>query len=121
MRLLACLTLVCFLIFPASAQAARFSGSYLMQICDMDASGAEKVKGGHAACQSYISGVLDYHNLLQSLNLAPKVDLCVPARVTLYQLHKVVLNYLRRNAEHDAFIAAPAVTMALYEVFPCEN
>lgn len=111
----------CVLVFAACpADAARFSGSYLMQICDMDADGAETVAGGHAACQSYISGVLDYHNLMQSLNLAPKVELCVPERVTLYQLQRVVINYLRTNVQHDAFVAAPAVTMALYEMFPCE-
>ena len=101
------------------AQATRFSGAYLLHLCDMSPKGGELVKGGHAACQSYIAGVLDYHNVLQSLNLAPKIDICVPNTATLGELQQVVLRYLRAHGEHDAFIAAPAVTMAIYQIYPC--
>lgn len=118
LALIACAVLCC---LPQPAQATRFSGAYLLRLCEMDAKGHELVKGGHAACQSYIAGVMDYHNVLQSLYLAPKVDICVPADATMNQIHVIVLKYLRTHPEHDGFIAAPAVTMALYEVYPCRR
>lgn len=108
------------LLYSSPADAARFSGAYLLQVCEMDEKGRETVKGGHATCQAYIAGVIDYHNVLSSLKIAPKVDICIPQKVTLNQLHDVVLNYLRKHGEHDAFVAAPAVTMALFEVYPCK-
>ena len=81
--------------------------------------GGEMVTGGHAVCQSYIAGVVDYHNILRSLRMAPEVNICVPAGATLNQLHDIVLVFLRRSQLHDGFVAAPAVTMALIEYFPC--
>lgn len=106
---------------PRPALAAKFTGAYLLQLCDRDAKEREKIRGGHAACQSYISGVLDYHSVLQSLDVAPKIDICVPDGTPLNRLHDIVLAYLRRNGQHDGFVAAPAVTMALYETFPCKK
>ncbi len=108
------------LLFSSPSQASRFSGSYLLSICDVDIEGEELVSGGHIACQSYISGVLDYHNVLQSMNLAPKVDLCIPPEVSIKELHAIVLKFLKTHGEHDGFIAAPAVNMALYQVYPCK-
>ena len=104
---------------PRPAAAAKFSGAYLLQLCEKKADGREQIRGGHAACQSYISGVLDYHAVLQSLKIAPRLDICVPSSVSLNDLHEIVLGYLRTNPQHDGFIAAPAVTMALFEVYPC--
>ncbi len=112
------MALMVFLGSPA-AEAARFTGSYLLQVCEKDAQGRETVPGGHATCQSYISGVIDYHNVLRSLRIAPEIDICIPQSVTLHQIHDIVLVFLRRSPEHDVFVAAPAVTMALYDVFPC--
>ena len=115
--------LLAIILVPLSAnnaQSARFTGAYLLDVCEMDENGNETVQGGHATCQSYISGVVDYHNVLQALRLAPKVDICVPQSKTMNDIHKVVLNFLRKHPEHDAFIAAPAVTMALFDVYPCK-
>jgi hypothetical protein len=100
--------------------AAKVSGGYLYQMCSMNEKKEETVKGGHVVCQSYISGVIDYHNVLRALNIAPKVDICVPREASMYDLQEIVLNYLEKNVQHDDFNASPAVTMALYEVFPCK-
>ena len=113
--------LILLAVCPVPAMAARFTGAYLLQVCEKDEQGHEKVKGGHATCQSYISGVMDYHNVLRSLDIAPKIDICIPQSVTLNDVHDIILRYLRKHGEHDAFIAAPAVTMALYEVYPCKK
>lgn len=104
---------------PVQARDAQISGAYLLEVCDMDKNGKETVKGGHAVCQSYIAGVIDYHNVLRSLRLAPAVDICIPKGTRLKDMHNIVLNFLITHAEHDNFVAAPAVTMALYQVFPC--
>lgn len=108
-------------IAPGAAHAARFNGKYLLQTCDIGPDGKEVIPGGHAACQAYISGVLDYHAVLQSFKIAPKIDICVPDNVTMNNLHAIVLKYLKENTQHDGFIAAPAVTMALYQAYPCRK
>jgi hypothetical protein len=118
--LLLLLLIAAFFSWPCPAQAARFSGAYLYQLCNMDKNGKEIVKGGHTACQAYIAGVIDYHTLLQSMKIAPKIDICIPSKTPSATLHAVVLAYLARNNTHDEFVAAPAVTMALYEKFPCK-
>ncbi len=106
---------------PRPAQAAHFSGAYLYHICKDGPKGGDVVSGGHTACEAYIDGVLDYHNVLQSLDVAPKVDICIPKDVTSGQLRHIVLAYMDKNPENDAFIAAPAVTMALWEIYPCRS
>ncbi|MCB1557061.1 MAG: hypothetical protein KDJ15_07090 [Alphaproteobacteria bacterium] len=103
----------------SSGHAAQFSGAYLLHVCDSGPDGRETVKGGHTACQAYIAGVVDYHNMLRSMKIAPQVDICVPERTAPRQIQDVVLAYLKAHPEHDSFVAAPAVTMALYDVFPC--
>ena len=119
------LFLVGVILLPAQSRAqetgALISGGYLYEICRRDTEGKELVPGGHIACQSYIAGLLDYHNLLRSLGTAPSVDLCVPNTVKLNDLQDIVWTYLDANSQHDAFIAAPAVSLALFEVFPCKG
>jgi hypothetical protein len=108
------------LLWTVPTQAARFSGDYLLQMCLSDKNGKELVPGGHVACQSYIAGVLDYHNLIRSLGTSPSVEFCVPESAGLNQLQKDVASYLYKNkSQHGAFIAAPAVALALFNAYPC--
>lgn len=108
---------------PAKAQttAGFFSGSYLRELCQRKANGREVVKGGHTACQSYISGIIDYHMLMKSLGTAPTIDFCVPNTEKMSKLQDIVWVYLEANRQHSDFIAAPAVTLALYEYYPCQR
>jgi hypothetical protein len=115
------LTVVTLALPSAPAQAARFSGAYLMKICGVDAKGNEVAPGAHAACQSYISGVIDYHNMLRSMKIAPAIDFCLPESVTLNEIHLTVLKYMTANSQHDAFVAAPAILLALYDQYPCRR
>jgi hypothetical protein len=112
-------------IMPSSATAqktgALISGAYLLELCKRDQNGKETVAGGHSACQAYIAGLIDYHNLLRSLGTSPNIDLCVPPTAKLNDLQDIVWKYLDRNAYHDSFIAAPAVSLALFQVFPCKK
>lgn len=103
----------------AQDTAGFFSASYLLQLCQSNAKGRETVKGGHTACQAYISGVIDYHKLMKTLGTAPTIDFCVPNTEPMLRLQLIVWKYLAENRQHSEFLAAPAVTLALYEYYPC--
>ena len=115
-----CFGIFCFFIHVHSADAARFTGSYLLQICEKNQDDHELVMGGHATCQSYIAGIIDMHNMMKTIsNDFPSADFCVPHDASMNELHNIVLDYLRSNEQHDDFIAAPAVITALFQAFPC--
>ena len=117
----AVLIVCCLLAFTPRANAAQFSADYLMQICSSSAQGRELTKGGHAACQSYISGVLDYHQLIRSLGTAPSVDFCVPEGTPLRVIQDKVAAYLHANKHvQGAFIASPSVALGLFNTYPCK-
>lgn len=71
------------------------------------------------SCQSYIGGIIDYHNLIKSLGAAPSVDFCIPPQATMSHITQAVTRYLIGHSEHQDFIAAPGVAMALYNAYPC--
>lgn len=93
-----------------------------MQVCASDKSGNEISPGGHIACQAYIAGILDYHSVMKSLGVLPGgVDFCVPEGEGLYDIQSKVMSYVYRNKhEQGPFIASPAVTMALFNAYPCK-
>lgn len=102
------------------AGAAQFSGDYLMKVCAVNKNGEELIKGGKIACQAYISGVIDYHNMLRSMDLTSNMNFCIPESVTLNELQVQVFSYLKRNKKlHRNFVAAPAVAMSLFSNYPC--
>lgn len=120
----ACAVLFCaiavFCVAPLPARAAQFSGDYLLRLCLTGQDGKDIVPGGSTACQSYIAGILDYHNLQKSLGTAPgTVNFCVPDNADLSTLQKMVTIYLIKNRQHADFTAAPAVALALYQYYPC--
>lgn len=113
------------LLFPlpvkAQETAGFFSADYLLKLCSSDSKGREIIKSGHTACQSYISGVVDYHILMKTLGTAPVIDFCVPNTEPMVRLQLIVWKYLSENGQHSDFVAAPAVTLALYEHYPCKK
>lgn len=105
-----------------TAWSARFSGEYLIKVCMVNNKGEEIVPGGKIACQAYISGVIDYHNMLRSMDLTSDMNFCIPEDVTLNELHIRVLSYLYKRAKlHRKFVAAPGVAMALFSLYPCNQ
>ncbi len=122
--LLLCLFLAFFHlgIFSGQAYAARFSGEYFLKVCALDKDGEEMVPGGKIACQAYISAVIDYHNFLRTLDSAGPRSFCLPEKVSLNQIHLIVLLYfLKHKKLHRNFIAAPGVEMALMDAYPCNR
>jgi len=119
---LACVLALSFFSSAARAQdtAGFFSASYLEELCRSD-NGREVLKGGHTACQAYIAGVIDYHKLMKTIGTAPTIDFCVPNTTPMKRLQEIVWTYLALNGQHSEFVAAPAVTLALYEYYPCKK
>lgn len=116
------LLLVLLLLMPVQVQAARFSGEYFLKICMIDRKGNELVKGGKIACQSYISGVIDYHNTMTALDLPMNFKFCIPNNTSLNEIHAKVLAYMSERAKlHRKFVAAPGVAMALFNTYPCRK
>ncbi len=99
----------------------EFSAAYMREICKSNADGGETVAGGHAACQAYIAGVLDYHGTLKALGTEPSLSICFPGEVPIVDMQKIVWRYIQKNPPVDAFAAAPTVIMALAEAFPCKK
>lgn len=114
---------LCGLMFGgASARAAQFSGEYLLKVCALDREGNEVIPGGKIACQAYISGVIDYHNMLRSMDLTSDMNFCIPPEVTLNEIHMQVLSYMYKHKMlHRKFVAAPGVAMALFSAYPCRK
>ncbi len=120
------LFLISFVFFKpvdVNAQDSRVfvSSAYLHKICARNDEGGEVVKGGHTACQAYIAGVIDYHNLLKSLGTEPSIKICITNSAKPSDLQDIVWKYIDRNAQHDAFAGAPTITLALAQVFPCKK
>ena len=108
------LFLVLFAPVPAHAIEGPFmKGRALQLLC------TSSKDDDQFSCQSYIAGIVDYHNLLKSLGAAPSVDFCVPAAASMAQIKQVVTLYIASHTEHQDFIASPGVVMALYNAYPC--
>lgn len=99
--------------FPRPAQAIFMTGKDLMRNC-MGESQKEIYD-----CMGYVAGVIDYHVMMQSLGTAPTIDFCLPESVTISQATVMVMNYLSKAPQNADFIAAPTVTLALHEAWPC--
>lgn len=107
--------------FSSVGQAAKFSGEYLLKVCSVDRNGHEVIEGGKIACQGYISGVIDYHNVLRATGLPTEMRFCIPKDETLNEIHIRVLAYLYKHRKlHQKFVAAPAVAMGLMSAYPCK-
>lgn len=93
-----------------------------MEMCALDQMGNEVVKGGGIACQAYISAVIDYQNMLRSMDVDYSVNFCIPETVSLMEIQKTVMAYfLQYNKLHRKFVAAPGVALALSVAYPCKN
>lgn len=94
----------------------------LTQLCGYDAQGRELAPSAHASCQSYMAGIIDYHDLFRSVGkTTPNIDFCLPQTITYTDLQRVVLEYLQAHSNFADSPAASAVVIALHNDFPCET
>jgi hypothetical protein len=104
-----------FMLFfrPAAAQAAYLTGDDLLKKCNSD-----KMSEIYS-CIHYVAGVVDYQLMMQSMGTAPMLDFCLPENIPIARVTVVVMDFLKKNPQNGSFIAAPTVTMALNDKFPC--
>lgn len=113
--MLATVGCVLFVASPRPAGAIYVTGEELVRGC------ISTNKQDNTACIYYIAGVIDYHSVLQSLAIAPTIDFCLPDSISKEQAAVLVLAYMRQSPQHDAFIAATSIPLALNRVFPCRR
>jgi hypothetical protein len=103
----------CLSFSSTPAAAAYVTGADLARQCESNE--AKQVY----ACMSYVAGVIDYQLMQQSMGTQPSVDFCLPDDLSIEKAAVTVMLYLEKNPMQDSFIAAPAVTMALQQAYPC--
>ncbi|MFH1159134.1 MAG: Rap1a/Tai family immunity protein [Pseudomonadota bacterium] len=103
----------CLWLYGGQARAAYVTGDDLALSCLSDS--PQKI----FSCLNYVAGVIDYHTMMQSLGTATAVDFCLPESLPIERAAEAVVDYLKKSPQHDSFIAAPAVMMALQEAYPC--
>ena len=107
-------TFTLFMLLPQRQAAAQYvTGADLLALCTSDE--PRKIY----SCMNYVAGVIDYHIVMQSLGTGPTTDFCLPTNLRLEAATVTVMSYLKKSPMHQAFIAAPAVIMALTERYPC--
>ncbi len=99
---------------------ATISIGSLTQLCGFDSAGKELAPGAHAGCQSYIAGIVDYHELFKSVGKSSaSIDFCLPPTLTYADIQRVVLEYLQSHAQFKESPAASAVVISLHNEFSC--
>jgi len=93
----------------AASEEAFLSGKDLQELC----------KGGDAACTTYVMGVLDAVNLMESRSGGSSA-FCAP-EITSDEVTDVVTKHLKRHPARWESPAATLVVEALTEAFPCDG
>jgi len=96
----------------AFAQVGFYSGAELLAACQ-DAS-------HQAECWQYITGVLDGHAYDLSRFGSPR-DFCIPEDITVDELERVVVKWLKERPERLRVTAANLVILALSDAFKCKK
>ena len=104
----------------AEGRSAAYMRSIdLLSMCRME--GADLDINLPSFCETYIAGVIDTQNMLKGMDFTTPVTFCIPEQYSIKQVSEIVLNDLAASPQHDHFIAAPAVTLALFKAFPCKK
>lgn len=119
MRILIILLMI-MISHPADAKKMSYMrGIDLLSMCRMK--GADVKINLPSFCETYIAGIIDTHNMMQSMDFTTPVTFCIPEQYSIQQVSEIVLNDLAASPQHDHFVAAPAVTLALFKAFPCKK
>jgi len=107
------------IILAALAFVPRPAAAQYLMTKDLAMKCLSEKKEDMAGCIYYITGVIDYHMVMQSFGTAPTIDFCLPESISKEQAAVLVMAYLRQSPQNDDFIAASTVPLALNKVFPC--
>ena len=100
------------MMLAASGQTYEsfMSGNALLSLCETN----------KTACTTYIGGVADFLNLMESRGKLPQ-EACVPPEADLSQETDVVIKALRDKPASRHEGAAGLVAVAIADAFPCPN
>ncbi|HME74044.1 MAG TPA: Rap1a/Tai family immunity protein [Myxococcota bacterium] len=107
--------IACALVLASStafAQVGFYSGSALLTSCEDPAHRPE--------CTQYIAGVADAHGYDLSRFGSPR-DFCTPEDITIEELERVVVKWLKDHPEKLRVTAANLVLLALSDAFKCRG
>ncbi len=107
------LLLSALLLLPALARANLLDAFELEKRCASDR--PDQVN----TCLGYLSGVADSDNAAPAWR-GQKSLFCIPQGVTVLQLRRTLLDYLKKHPEEADFNAAILVGNAFIEAFPCD-
>jgi hypothetical protein len=113
MRAIPVMSLALLLASPAAFSQVGFdSGRDLLASCEDPAHLPE--------CTQYIAGVLDAHAYDLSRFGSPR-DFCIPEDLTMEELERVVVKWLKAHPEKLRVTAANLVVLALSDAFKCKG
>ena len=101
------------LLLPVIAHANLLDAFELEKRCSSDR--PDQVN----TCLGYLSGVADSDNAAPAWR-GQKSLFCIPQGVTVLQLRRTLLDYLKKHPEEADFNAAILVGNAFIEAFPCD-
>jgi hypothetical protein len=96
-------------VLASPRPAAALDGNELLETCRLGA-------GGEAACTYYMIG---WHDAFLVAERSSKMGVCIPDEVTVGQMMKELLKYLRVNhgTRHRGTVVL--TTMAMQKAWPC--
>lgn len=100
---------------PAVAQAGFYSGDELYAVCTTDKDDKSFFEKSYE-CVGYISGAVDAFNTTREAN---GLKSCIPGDVTISQLRRTSIDYLRNNPKDRAKSASSQVFAATRKAWPC--
>ena len=107
---------ICSICMPVKvAHAAYFTSLDLLKMCK------SPKDSDMQSCHGYVAGIIDYHQLILSLDTKTAIAFCVPKKVPIRDISLRVMAYLAKHPQHDYFVAAPAIAMALHKEYPCSQ
>lgn len=107
------LILACLLCASLTARANLLDGVELVERCTSDRADAVNT------CLGYLSGVADTDSAAPAWRMQKSL-FCIPQGVTVVQLRRTLLDYLKRHPEELDFNAAMLVGNAFIETYPCD-
>jgi hypothetical protein len=129
MKKLSVLFVFFFALFGSQANAKStnyvFTGNDMYESCSHALKGLDKTgeydDHRFGVCAGYISGIVDFHTVLTTVELLPDDLFCLPEGITTAQVIRDVTRYLENNPGKRHELAAYLVIRALLEAYPCQE
>lgn len=82
---------------------------------------AGRKSAAHRACVTYLSGIRDAYLFERSLKNDRIKLLCAPKTLSVSQVRRAYLRYMRKHPDYLHYEAASYVYIALIDAYPCKR